>query len=57
MSFSKPEYTEKTLKTLKKARRYLKQYHPAVWKSIDHNDSGYAIILAAMECYNKNRRG
>ena len=54
MSFSKPEYTEKTLK---KARRYLKQYHPSVWKSIDHNDSGYAIILAAMECYNKNRRG
>lgn len=53
MSFSKPEYTEKTLK---KASRYLKQHHPAVWKSLDHNDSGYAIILAAMECYNKNRK-
>lgn len=50
---SKVEFTEKSLK---KARRYLKQYHPKVWMKLDHNDSGYSIILAAIECYNKGRK-
>lgn len=49
----KPEYTEKSLK---KARRYLKQFHRKEWDKIDHNDSGYAIILTAIDCYNKGKK-
>jgi len=47
------EFNEKSLKA---ARRYLKQYHPAVWRTLDYNDSGYSIILAAIDCYGKSRK-
>jgi len=41
-------------KTYKSARRYLKQYHPKVWVTMDENDA-YTVIVTAMDYYEKSR--
>lgn len=43
------DYTELGLK---KARRYLKQFHPKEWNKVKDED-GYHIVIAAVEAYDK----